>query len=891
MPLDVLCKEIAQSNSMTEADARTLVAILGMPPSGEYLIDGLRRTIEVLNLAEASFDACFSVTTTRIDRADQLRRQINVMLEYLEALPLPADDPKKLRMARDSEDARHPLRGYCLSRMHFWCLLFYELNPAWDDGATGPAYQQIAAEVAVHILAANSQVKPDSYFSFCREHWKTGEWPASSPLKLVQESSGDTLASRVANAAVAVRQLAHPELGLADAEHDGDFDPADVPTDEPESDGGSTEGDSAIDESPDEDYKQVRLAISPASSPDDFGALVVAAESSGIWSQMAARRVAQLSRLLEAVRPFHHRANSRAAKIRAGSRNAPRGTARRALRDGYVRLPGSDYVEQPSGDAGGGSVMGRLPPGSDDPNDPRYDDRWMPTDDRIEGELLESILAESEGRSKTKRPATAGSQAHQARWAAEQARRYRLLLPFRIDSLHAVDGAALLRAITEGQIPGAFFDANPSESENDLRERLSEALGPWLCSLALGRAYKYAFEVRIVLDQAEAEILEKTICFCRSEACWSIPFEPPAWRDLEITAIERPVNKRLVLPDLVGFSNFLRSNPSALDGSQLAAKKLTQKRRKLIADWIEAVTPGCAVSIAGVERSLFERLVIATSGDIGLASLITGRKHAHSGSVAHYAHYTADEVQTAYANAFEPLGVNPSSVELLPGSADKGYGAKRVPTRTAVSTLLQGLRNCDSDDLYAKHNQYTLYTYSSMHLGIALRSIVDPRFKSVSELLGALVSWTDKARTDYHRRVSILCDAIVSHLRHYAEYLNLARATDFLPRRPNKLANAALLYFIDGNFEPLRPIHFERATAAYYPLEPYSLRRFMRTELAAHPSVEGCDLDAFFGHWFDRASPHDPFSCYALQRMRVLASGPVPDVLASVGFQPMTFQW
>lgn len=220
------------------------------------------------------------------------------------------------------------------------------------------------------------------------------------------------------------------------------------------------------------------------------------------------------------------------------------------------------------------------------------------------------------------------------------------------------------------------------------------------------------------------------------------------------------------------------------------------------------------------------------------------------------------------------------------------HGARQCPRPDAVSALLERLksplRKHHIFEPLAYHNAYTIYVIALQTLALAYRGVISPAVTDW-DVATDLVTWTDKARSDYHRRVSNLPPVSVrlsknysDHrrymLRHYKEYASVdERGVVF-----------ALWHRDRGRFREFHPSDFD-AYSGEYRLPLRSLRRFMRTALVTRiiaGEIHGLPVevvDGWMGHWREGLSPREVLSTFPPGIIRELVEGPVSQILVILG--------
>lgn len=872
-------RDLAASSGLRD-QVGWMLTQLGVPPNLTHLRDGLLRSKRILERHGEQFDTCLLIIPGQRLESVQLVNVIDTALTFIDAQGWPADDQRLTPISPIYGSMKHPLDGYCLTVCHHWRNLFYVLEPdpeasATDGAAMASEYERLLSEVAAHVLAANSYSTPKGYFRYCSLWWKEDRRPSFPPFAdppiygRDESASPDLLFQRQGNAARATHMLGCLEQ---------------------------------------------RFFLKLLRPPEDLlpfhERLSEALFDELRWERKERDLMSTISLLVRSVRPgWQIRTTSRA-------KTSPRGSARRHVLGGYDQIPASNILVHET-ETESGEIFeclfvdprdGRKSPETEDGDDletpARGIDalireeqdadtlRWMPLIDRTDQELVtfQVLNVDDEVR------ARAGGRPLRSRWAAEHLRRWHFAHGLTKESL----------SVTElKQISDAMMRPIGDKSEAAL-------VGLLHVSLATGRTIRAARSIQLASGPADAEPGADTNADSYADSAseandvryrldlkqWELRVSPPAWADKEVTEIERPLVTWLLLPDLTGFHTFL--SRQGLDQKDFdALQKVTKARRAFLGQWLFGATHDPHATVAACQKVLFQRLLVKSRGDVGVAALLTGTGHSHSLSVSHYSHYSLRYVQDVYRLALSEPSTS-SAVRSLGRSNSRrhrgdGIGARRVPTFAAVRRLLGKLRHevelaRSKDDVARAHNLFTAYVIVGLVLGIGLRAIIDPHLIDIHARI-PLITFLDKARSDYHRRVSALPALILEQLTLYSTYLRHFKAM----RGPSTGSIPYAFAFIDestGEIEAFRPVHFLALVKDYYELELYSLRRFARSTLIQDSKVEGEDLDAWMGHWFDRVSPHDRLSSYPMRRLADFAAGPVQRMLSSLNYRAIGFnEW
>lgn len=891
-PLQLLANAFAGKRA--GVDIPVLAAQLVLLPDLRYLVDGLKRTLACVRVHGAELEACLRAVPGRRLEPDALADAIEQVIAWSSRQAWAEDDPRVLPMAvvldqgqdppvgsgtaQAAHGFRHPLAGYCLSVAFHWSNLFYALEPAsaWQlpEESDAAAYGALMAEFSVYVLAAQSTIDAEEYMTFASEWWATGHFP---PQRLYPDRR---LGSRVAAASRAMRRLTR-------LEHRSLF---------------STLADRADGSSLSE---RVERALGST------------------WVQADESLLRAIDRLLESVQLDRRSPRESESHKRSVRKASPfsRHLAHMKFKDGYLRIAYQPAVltldtmenglrieslasmppteeslelrffdrmprdgrddEDDEADAGDGTITATSgtpegwETGTKSPRERAREEariqidgqEWIPVQEgSAEGDLV-ALRIDDGNEDDEAAIASINSNRH----VAEHLRRHHMAHGLSRDRLTLLEARTLLDGLLK----------RPSQPET------REVYVGLAASLALGRSLEDVARLQIHKGPARPGLTHERIHYMLESRQWILPSPPPAWADMQKTAAERVQWQQLFLYDKTGFHALLTH--FGLDHEVEILKALTKDRMKSARAIISELLPRADATPAQCAGFLFHRLLATSNGDLGIARQITGRDHSHSASVHHYAHYPASQIWKAYGDAWNPMWTPGRTPRVKPdeGGAAAGFGAKRVPTVGAVRQLLEGLQGLMASGPWAqRHNAYTAYTLVGLVLGLGIRPVVEPVIRNVADIEGQrlLVTYLDKARTDYHRRINVVPPTLERHLLRYADYLEALRQAPMLRGR----APIFFVYVDAENGEPARfqPCHFKALVSEFFPLELYAMRRFARTCLRVAHNVHGEDVDAFMGHWLHQLSPHDRLSTYPMRRLRELADGAVEAMLGSVGFVP-----
>lgn len=868
MPLAELVDQYRRARP--RVDLKVLSAQLGLLPNLAYLRDGLLRTRESIAAYHTEMSHCLrAVPGPRLEPA-ALIAEIGHLLNWIDRQSWPVDDDRLSLMARPSVEDDHPLAGYCLTVCFHWPNLFYSLEPDGTDARGNGgwlSYERLMAEFSTYILSAQATVDADGYFEFCEDWWRAGKQPAQAPFP------SRRLASRVAGASINMRRLSLIE------------------------------------------YRPLFTQLSDLSAGRSFHERVSLALTN-TWSEHEQKALDAIARLLEDIVPGWRRLGVVGSSGGKGS-SSPR-ERQQNYRDGYIRISDSQCIstefESDSGLVFQATAVRPLEIEevekqvrqelkevalADDRKSKktakeRKDEEerlikaaraeaeaamdgveWFPVDNAISEDQIEAAVLPITEDVEAVIPAVPGvSPGGSSRWAADQLKRY-----------HMANGLAPGRmTLDQAQTVLAAM------STEDPTTPLARLLPCLHASIALGRPLKEAAKLEVHKSLPQESLNPKAIHYVIDIRKWIVFMPPPAWHDKDPSVHERIQQQEIRLSDQTDFRQLLTHLDIVAKGQPVA--QLRQVNKEWLEDWLKKILPRSDCTLASCGRFLFYRLLDISNGDVGVASLITSQTHSHSGSVVHYSHYAKSALGTTYRAAWVPK-VTKKDFAVDPRHASKdtvveGFGARRVPTLKAVRDLIAWLqKRIGETSGNEQHNLYTAYTWVGLVLGIALRPVREPHiFKMGREVADFLiVTYLDKARSDYHRRVNSIPEIVAKHLDYYARYLRTLDRLHFLD--PAYDRPIFRYQEDDSSIRAFRPSDFCRLVKPVFDLELYSLRRFSRTHLMADPKLGGEDVDAAHGHWFDRVSPHDRLSAYPMMRLHGIAMNAATRMVEATGFLPL----
>ncbi|MDH4459441.1 MAG: hypothetical protein QE272_12135 [Nevskia sp.] len=836
-------------------DPWVIAAQLGIPPDASYLLDGLNRTIRIIEQEAPHLEFALRIVVGMRLGPDDLLRQIERFQNWVSSKLWSEAPQVLLPMSRSDADERHPLAGYCLTALFHWPNLFYEVPPTTTGMVIEPTrYRRLIQQFSVHVIAAHSTADSAAYRDYC------ARWFADDVVPDDQLLQPPQLSSRTAAACRVIRRITTPGFEKL-------FDLLTVST---------------------APYHEA-LQNWDITKADDI-------EGNAVRS---------LSRFLHTVIPGWKKPNgleTRGSAADTGKRTHV--VIRQHFEDGFVRVSASDaIVHLYTSDAGVNfesfvprplteseltrqiaEQARRAPSDADfedfgDEDEARAENQqfaaveaaklldghqWLPVAERLDAEGIETVLlpVDLDNRTGTTDGMASGAT---IRWALDHRRRFQFAHQLTVDRLSAFECQKLFDVIAATSV-----DADGA------------VLMALHASVALGRQFEQTCRLRIHDRKGVEWQPDETLRYVIQTQSWYIRIPPPAYADKPIARCERDLSDELCLPDATGFFGLASRHRAA--GARLPILRLTAPRKLNAQQWVKSAVSGRIIRLSQLPAAMFHSVLHASRGDLGVARLLTGRDHAHSGSVAHYSNCKQSDLQRIYRSACHGLSIasNNDPISSIGTVHDVAHGAKRVATLAAaqklIATMLEQLEQTNGIE---RHNHYTAYTWVGCVLGLGMRPLASVHLHELARGIGALpiISFIDKARSDYHRRLAVIPAPLTLQLNRYARYL-----VDQHQDLPMTLGS---FFFIDPTTqaaEAFRPSHFETMYSAVFDLEPYALRRFMRTELASKRNTSAEIIDAFMGHWNDGVSPHDAFSTFPFRALYPFVREHVTKLLKDVGY-------
>jgi hypothetical protein len=809
-----------------------LLAVLGCPPNLSYLLDGLARTLAIIRAREELFALMVNVDVVFGCSLAALESRIESIIARRDILLLGMPAPGRItaRMSRATSSAGHPLRNYCLSTCVYWCGLFYTNPPGAPLGQA--RYDSLFSELSIHFLSLTATVDVEAYEQFIGKWAEDGVIPKKLPAEMAR------FHSRLASAGLAARRLTLPA------------------------------------------YRAAYEALSrPAQSETLENRLYIALDrpDADRWDDDNFLVLDDLARLFILTVPGWTRpGRDTEREFSPGSRGG--GGGHGSLPDGFVRIAGTGYAQQAIRlDTGEIVNIVRLitEEGASELDEPE--------DGEIADVADEWITVTEDD--PTNPGAGHATRILRSRQQVSHIARHHQQLPLALDLPTQTE----LRGVVEWLRQLAM-------GQTVWPSRYPEVPLLIAASLSTGRSIEEIGNAGFRVDDPAPTA---PVTYLTTGRVWRILVNGPVYASESHSAgaNEHPVSPVIELPDFGSFDALLqRSGISQVAPFELRTP--TQKVRVAVDKTLASAAGDDHLTAVMLPRVLFRLLLNASRGDLAIASMLTGQRVAHSATTLHYSTYPTAIIQRVYQAAASAVWRKkiPAAHQDNPRprpTTTPYYGSRQCPRGDAVRTLIQHLgiplQKHDVADPREYHNRYTAYLVAAQALGLGFRGVVSP---AVSDWIPreGLVTFTDKARADYHRRVSYLPAVIARLLLNYADHRRYMACS--YTAQPDAWADSSVFVLWDatkGEFRPFRPLDVD-AFSGDYGLPLRSLRHFMRTELVCNiisasdsrgPSVEL--VDAWMGHWHLGLSPRESGSTFDPRLLKRLANGPVARILRELG--------
>jgi hypothetical protein len=600
------------------------------------------------------------------------------------------------------------------------------------------------------------------------------------------------------------------------------------------------------------------------------------------------------------------------------------------------RMPGLRSIDATPGDA-------------DDPDDRWPTARWLTASQPVSGftpeELLELDLSPEEIEEQEHwylvepdAPVRSDQQiaVESALAARGQCRHVQLahqLLPWQYSQLTLQELAHLLHQSSE-----AFRDLLAVSEWNEAQLRTAELVTLIHVILWTGSSLERAWNLKVLTGKETEEykgqqIRVADLLFEMDKPQWRMrPTSPPYKSEIPDPNNQAyPRAETFVLPDIAWTGAFLRSLVEQRTQNQAAATTEPTKQssqepeseqhmaisrrddegyfflgdveeyRDALKKWLRAPANDLTgrVTLGRIGSFLFNRLV-AVTGDVMVAVVITGHDHAQARTQQFYATYseaklqeiyseaTADVVQQAHRAAGLPPPLSPKGHELVEGRfIGARLCAKLSEVQKAVSTLQERIEEarCIRDDAGSIefHNLYTLYTVLFFGYATSMRAIRTPYIwpEKVDKETG-FTFLSDKDDDAQHKtRLAWVPPDVVKQMQAYSNHIS-ALASDW----PDLRDWHDPCFFLTDNGKPVevRPKTLTEKMRPFLALPPNAHRRFIRHELldaGCPPEV----VNGWLGHAFQGEEPWGPYSSFSFEEYQSNLKQYLLQVLKGLGWK------
>lgn len=293
------------------------------------------------------------------------------------------------------------------------------------------------------------------------------------------------------------------------------------------------------------------------------------------------------------------------------------------------------------------------------------------------------------------------------------------------------------------------------------------------------------------------------------------------------------------------------------------------------------------VTLGRIATFLFNRL-LAVTGDIMAAVVITDHSHPQARTQQFYGTYSVSELQKIYrdttstvvhqaykaANLPLPEPVPPPSLDGTTVEKDEGYvGARLCARLTCVQGAIRRLQEQISelsqsqnrDESIKFHNLYSLHTVLLFGYATSMRAIWTPYIspEKVDDVTG-FTFISDKDDDAQHKtRPAWVPIFVREEMRFYADHIFVLKLNNPQVHKWLEIEQEPC-FFLDADGRPFRitPTTLSKEMRPFLALPPNAHRRFTRHQLLA----KGCPpevVNAWLGHAFQGEEPWGPHSSFS----------------------------
>lgn len=329
------------------------------------------------------------------------------------------------------------------------------------------------------------------------------------------------------------------------------------------------------------------------------------------------------------------------------------------------------------------------------------------------------------------------------------------------------------------------------------------------------------------------------------------------------------------------------------------------------------------VTVGRISTFLFNRL-LATTGDLMAAVLITGRSHPQARSEQFYASYSVAQLRSVYLKAtsivvqeaYLAADLVPPEIPADTQPEEEAHvGARLCATYDAVQKAVRRLQNDlksarqikDQAGSIVFHNLYTLYTILMFAYATSIRAIRTPYLSldEVDTIDGfAFISDKDNAARNNTRQAWIP-PFVIRQMAAYADHLQALSSDnphviDYMGVRKDSREQlhqpCEICFFLDLEGKPIevRPKTISEHMKPYLALPPNVHRRFMRYALLSKgrpPEGESCPPEvvmAWLGHAFQGEEQWGPYSTLGFDEYRTALEHFLLPILEDLGWKTLT---
>jgi len=191
-------KLLARLDEPHRRDVGQLFHQLTVPPDLCHLRDGLRRTCAILQRHGDELDRLLGNMKGSALRSAQMQTTARFLLYDDELWNVRRDSPLLAEMSGTEDPEDHPLYKFCFSVCPYWVILFYGTRNIQNvaPSTLEQGFDELVAEVAVHMIAVNAQKNASWYLNYCQK-WATARKRPRSYLTQGSSRNRVQVAARV----------------------------------------------------------------------------------------------------------------------------------------------------------------------------------------------------------------------------------------------------------------------------------------------------------------------------------------------------------------------------------------------------------------------------------------------------------------------------------------------------------------------------------------------------------------------------------------------------------------------------------------------------------------------------------------------------------------------